>query len=134
VGNLVQAYLTYASAAQFGVVLPTPVLLAKKTAIVSAFVTALNANTQTGFIDAWLQTVQLAWAATPLLGPGASGVTVPPSGGATLRVGLLGMANGHPKTVAEAAQRLATLLHAATLTTTATVVVPPAGGVLTPIA
>lgn len=120
---LATAYDDYAAAGLFGSSVPT--LAGKKAAMVSALTAGLaTPGTPANFAGAWASAVAAYWTAVPVAGA-QSGVTNGCPGAASLTATLTTLFSNTANTVSTAASSLGSALHAATLTTTATVAPPP---------
>lgn len=129
---IASAYATYTSTAVFGTSVPTfttqetvlaATILSGMTGTFSAFATAI----QTGVLAFWL--------GVPCAGGSGAGVTISPTGGTLIAAALIAAVGTQPyqDEIEQVATELASILHTATLTTTATLTIPPAGPVIWPI-
>lgn len=130
--GLADAYYNYASAGQFGTstIQLTP---GHKSALESTLLSAIQdpeSASASGFASAWSSGVATFWTAVPVAGA-QSGVTNGCPGAAALSISLTSVFSNTENSASDAANQLATALHGATTTVTATVAPPP--GTIAPI-
>jgi len=130
--DIADAYASYASAALFGA-FTIPSLAPQKAAFQAALLASFSSMTATAVADAIANGLVAFWTGVVLAGPG-TGTTIPPTAPApATAAAITAVFQSFPATAQAAADSLSTIIHAATLTVTATVVIPPAGPAVVPI-
>lgn len=126
--GMAEAYADYAADGMFGSCVPA--FTTQEAALAGTILSQGLVGTIAGFAGAWASGLAAFWAAVPVAGGGQTGATAPPVY-PTLATELSAVLSSYPATTALAASQIAAVLHAATMTVTATVAPPP--GTVLPI-
>lgn len=127
-----QAYYDYAAGAIFGASLPV-ITTAQRDALAATLEAALTPQIMATAAAAWAAGLTAFWTGVVCAGASGAGPVTPPPGAAGVPAGLIATALTFPITTAIGAAAFAAVIEAATLTTFATLTLPPGGPVVTPI-
>lgn len=127
-----QAYYNYVSGALFGLSVPV-ITTAMRDAMAATIETALGANVMATAAAAWSAGLTAFWTGVAVAGGSGAGTVTPPTGASAVPAALIAIAVTFPPVTSVAAGQFASVIQTATLTTQATLTLPPNPPVTYPI-